>query len=172
MPRVLITPFVLQNVGGPFCDTLDSAGFEVVYPSPDAELMQTAGLLEGLDGIDAVIAGMEPFTEGVLSDSQLRVIARMGVGYDAIDVPAASRLGVAIVITAGANDEAVAEQARRAVADAMSPAHLTDSLAVVANFEMMTRVADCTGARHNPERVAQLGDTIDTLGIAGFASAR
>jgi len=39
----------------------------------------------------------------------VRVIARTGVGYDAIDVGAATDLGVAVVTTPGANAEAVAD---------------------------------------------------------------
>jgi D-3-phosphoglycerate dehydrogenase len=41
----------------------------------------------------------------------LRVISRNGVGYDRIDVPAATRRGIAVTITADANHQAVAEHA-------------------------------------------------------------
>jgi phosphoglycerate dehydrogenase-like enzyme len=39
----------------------------------------------------------------------LRVIARAGVGYDAVDVATATELGVAVAITPGTNQDAVAE---------------------------------------------------------------
>jgi phosphoglycerate dehydrogenase-like enzyme len=45
------------------------------------------------------------------SASRLRVIARTGVGYDAIDVPAATARKIAVTITPGTNQESVAEQA-------------------------------------------------------------
>jgi phosphoglycerate dehydrogenase-like enzyme len=56
------------------------------------------------------IASTDPFTREVLRDSPgLRVIARVGVGIDSIDVAAATEMGVAIVTTPGANDESVAD---------------------------------------------------------------
>src|SRR5205085_109534 len=39
----------------------------------------------------------------------LRVIARAGVGYDAVDVAAATQHGVAVAIAPGTNQDAVAE---------------------------------------------------------------
>ena len=40
---------------------------------------------------------------------QLKVIGRTGVGYDSVDVDAATELGIPVVITPGANNRAVAE---------------------------------------------------------------
>ena len=42
---------------------------------------------------------------------ELKVVARMGVGYDAVDVAAASRHGVAVAMGFGTNHEAVADMA-------------------------------------------------------------
>jgi phosphoglycerate dehydrogenase-like enzyme len=68
-------------------------------------------LIAQLQGIDAVIASTEPYTPQVLEAARLRVISRTGVGYDAIDVPAATRRGVVVTITAGTNQHSVAESA-------------------------------------------------------------
>ncbi len=109
MPRVLITPPELFDGNGPCHEILRAAGMEIVYPPPGLRL-STEDLLHGhLQGIDAMIAGVEPFTRRVLSAAQLRVIARYGVGYDAIDVPAATDHNVVITIAAGANQISVAE---------------------------------------------------------------
>jgi phosphoglycerate dehydrogenase-like enzyme len=60
----------------------------------------------------AVIAGGEVLTANVLSGSpQLRVVARAGVGYDRVDVPAATACGIPVTITPTSNHEAVAELA-------------------------------------------------------------
>jgi phosphoglycerate dehydrogenase-like enzyme len=54
---------------------------------------------------------MEPYTPRVFAAHPgLRAVARVGVGYDAVDVPAATAHGVAVAITPGANQESVAEQ--------------------------------------------------------------
>ena len=56
------------------------------------------------------IVSTDPFDESVFAVApDLRVVARMGVGYDAIDVDAASRAGVVVTTTPGANEETVAD---------------------------------------------------------------
>src|SRR5205823_147604 len=63
-----------------------------------------------LPGIKASLAGSEPYTARVLAAfPSLRVIARAGVGFDAVDVAAATRNGVAVAITPGTNEGSVAE---------------------------------------------------------------
>jgi phosphoglycerate dehydrogenase-like enzyme len=109
MPKALMVSMLFKNSRGQWRDILENAGFEVAFPDDAIELMHPEKLKDNLCGIDAVLAGMEPFTRSILEQSQLRVIARLGVGYDAIDIPAATEQGVAVTITAGANDQAVAE---------------------------------------------------------------
>lgn len=60
----------------------------------DALVIRTAGT------IDAALMDAAP---------RLRVIGRHGVGYDQVDVPAATARGIQVVYTPGANTEAVAE---------------------------------------------------------------
>jgi D-3-phosphoglycerate dehydrogenase len=72
--------------------------------------MNEEQLLAALKGIDASLAGSEPYTPRVLAaHPQLRVIARVGVGYDAVDVDAATRLGKVVTITPNTNQGSVAE---------------------------------------------------------------
>lgn len=112
MPRVLVSPTVIKNQPGPYREVLEAAGFEVAYPTaklsesvPDNEL-----LLGQLAGVSAVLAGSEIYTREVLKQARLRVIARMGVGYDAIDVAAASEAGTLVTTVPGTNHHSVAEQ--------------------------------------------------------------
>jgi phosphoglycerate dehydrogenase-like enzyme len=110
MPRVLIGAGTLRNTAGPYRDILEAAGFEVVFP-PVSRPMTEAELLTALTGIDASLAGSEPYTRRVLdARPQLRIIARNGVGYDAVDVAAATDHGIPVTV-APANEEAVAEHA-------------------------------------------------------------
>ncbi len=58
----------------------------------------------------AVIASNDPFSADVFDACpDLKVIARTGVGVDAIDVPAATRAGVVIATAPGTNEETVAD---------------------------------------------------------------
>lgn len=115
MPRILITSPILQRVAGPYRDILLRAGFEVIdlpagkNGAPAVNLTDSATLIRMLDGVDAVLASVEPYTPAVLAATRLRVIARHGVGYDAINVPAATEHGIAVAISPG-NSESVAEQ--------------------------------------------------------------
>lgn len=109
MPRVLCTPSILFHVDGPYKKILEGAGLEVVYPPENAKLMDPAVLIENLQGIDAVAASVEPYNAEVLSKSTLRAIARLGVGYDAVDVPAATARNIAVTTTPGTNEHSVAE---------------------------------------------------------------
>ncbi|HKI31583.1 MAG TPA: phosphoglycerate dehydrogenase [Gemmataceae bacterium] len=109
MSKVLIAPATLSDVGGPYLEALRGAGLEVVF-SPFPAQMVEEELLPTLNGITASLAGSEPYTRRVLdANPQLRVIARAGVGYDAVDLAAAAEHGIAVTITPGTNQDAVAE---------------------------------------------------------------
>ena len=111
MTRVLVTPVYLNNIDGPYRDVLTAGGCEVSYPPEGLSLKNPSVLIEQLQGAEAVLASVEPYTREVLAASSLHVIARSGVGYDSVDVEAATELGIAVTFTPGANKEAVAEHA-------------------------------------------------------------
>jgi len=109
MPKVLIATAILAGLEKPFLSLLREAGFEVVYPRQRKQLTEDE-LLEELQGVAASLAGSEPYSRRVIEACpQLRIIARNGVGYDAVDVAAATQRGIAVTVTPGANHESVAE---------------------------------------------------------------
>src|SRR5260370_31068527 len=109
MPKVLIAPMTLAKTHGPHLTLFRDAGFDLVFPARPLQLVASE-LLEILPGIDAVLAGSEAYTAKVLNaNPDLRVIARVGVGYDAVDVATATERGIAVTIAPGTNQDAVAE---------------------------------------------------------------
>jgi phosphoglycerate dehydrogenase-like enzyme len=62
-----------------------------------------------LDGIDGAIVANDPLTADVLRRSSLRAVVRCGVGYDSIDVEAATHHGISVSNLPGINSNAVAE---------------------------------------------------------------
>jgi phosphoglycerate dehydrogenase-like enzyme len=109
MPKVLIAPMTLAGIDGEFLHALRNAGFELVFPHVAHQLLEDE-LIHWLAGIDASLAGSEPYTARVFrAHPQLKVVARVGVGYDAVDLDAATASGVAVTIAPGTNQEAVAE---------------------------------------------------------------
>jgi phosphoglycerate dehydrogenase-like enzyme len=110
MPNVLVGPLHLRKVPGRFRELLQAAGFTLIDPHGDPALNETE-LREHLPETDALLAGGEILTAQLLDIApRLRVIARVGVGYDLIDVPAATQRGIVLTITPGTNQGSVAEQ--------------------------------------------------------------
>ncbi|SEP88666.1 hydroxyacid dehydrogenase [Natrinema salaciae] len=69
-------------------------------------------LLADADRFDAVITRIEPIDREFIDEaSRLRIIAKHGVGYDNIDIDAATENGVLVSNTPGVNSCAVAEHA-------------------------------------------------------------
>src|SRR5687767_9050911 len=66
MTKVLIAPVPLAGVQAPFVDVLRDAGFDLFYHGRPAQLNEEQ-LLEALAGVDASLAGSEPYTERVLT---------------------------------------------------------------------------------------------------------
>lgn len=86
---------------------LTAAGHEVIRGRSDHD---PAELAELLPRTEAWIAGTGPVTAELLDLApRLRVVARYGVGVEAIDLEAATARGVTVTNTPGANSEAVAD---------------------------------------------------------------
>lgn len=110
MPNVLIGPGPLRDQPGPFRDLLLSAGFTPLDVAGGPTLGE-AELRAVLPETDAMLAGGELMSAAMLDLApRLRVIARTGVGYDSVDVPAATARGIVVTITPGTNHDSVAEQ--------------------------------------------------------------
>lgn len=111
--KVLITARTMNVVGLQALERLRNSGSDVIIP-PKAGPLTEAELLPLLPGVDAVLASMDKFTAAVLdspSAAQLKLISRWGVGYDAIDIPAATRNGIVVAYCPGMLNEAVADYA-------------------------------------------------------------
>src|SRR5438093_2525897 len=109
--KVLITARTMNEVGAAALQRLRDAGCQVVIP-PKPGPCSAEELLELLPDMDAVLASMDKFTDAVVTSSAgsgLKIISRWGVGYDAIDVPAATRAGIVIAYTPGLLNETVAD---------------------------------------------------------------
>lgn len=78
-----------------------------------------------------------------------------------VGVPHASELvQFALAATSPAADRDALATAREQLTVAMGEAAMVDAAAVVANFEMMTRLAECTGAVLHSKASAQAGTAV------------
>ena len=87
----------------------EAAGHRILRGPAHHDLAELAPLLAEAD---AWIAGTGPVTaEHLAAAPGLKIIARYGVGTEAVDLEAAARLGIPVTNTPGANAEAVADHA-------------------------------------------------------------
>jgi D-3-phosphoglycerate dehydrogenase len=69
-------------------------------------------ILQHIGEYDAALMGIAPFTERIIDKAdRLKIVARHGVGYDAIDVPALTKRGIPLAVVGTANSVTVAEHA-------------------------------------------------------------
>jgi phosphoglycerate dehydrogenase-like enzyme len=88
---------------------LEDAGCEMVRPE-SFHKYPSEELVELLRDCDASLASSEAYDEVVFAACpRLKIVSRCGVGYDAVDVKAATRAGVVCANTPGAMVDAVAD---------------------------------------------------------------
>lgn len=109
--KVLVTIPWFKDRPAPELDRLRDQGCEILI-NQQGRAYNEAELIEAISGVDATIAGAEPYNETTLAAApSLKVIARVGVGYDMIDIDAATRSRIAVAMAFGTNHEAVADHA-------------------------------------------------------------
>lgn len=88
---------------------LEQAGFDIV-PNLYSRRLTEEEIIAHLDGVDGLIAGLEPLNRKVLQSAHsLKAIARVGIGMDNVDMEAAKEFGVRVSNTPDGPTEAVAE---------------------------------------------------------------
>jgi D-3-phosphoglycerate dehydrogenase len=104
---VLVTSRSFSSGAQDLVARLATAGLEVVRGPASHDL---GALQASLATAVAWIAGTGPVTDDHLAQApNLRVVARYGVGVDAVDLRAAAARGVTVTNTPGANSDAVAD---------------------------------------------------------------
>lgn len=67
-------------------------------------------LVRHIADYDAAILGVAPFTPRIIAQAKrLKIVSRLGVGYDAVDVPALTAAGIPLTVVGTANSVTVAE---------------------------------------------------------------
>jgi phosphoglycerate dehydrogenase-like enzyme len=109
--KVAITVTGIAEVGEKAVRVLEQAGCKLTH-APSSGPFEGDALLNLLDGCDAVLATTDRYSASVLGSpklERLKIVSRWGVGYDSIDVSAATERGIIIAYTPGLTDEAVAD---------------------------------------------------------------
>ncbi|WP_323151322.1 hydroxyacid dehydrogenase [Pseudomonas glycinae] len=86
-------------------DDIEVVEFENTIPQS-----QFHALLESFDAVHGVILGLTRFGAAELQRATgLQVVSRIGVGFDAVDIPVMTEAAIAVMVCANANHRAVAE---------------------------------------------------------------
>jgi len=103
--KKLLLPMTLAKAGWAIVEAredVEGVPYDVTAPKPEFHKM--------LEDVAGVALSVQPFSDPELdAGSNLEVIARIGVGYDAVDVPALTRRKLPLMIAGTANSVSVAE---------------------------------------------------------------
>ena len=95
-----------------FVKELEEKDVEVIVDTNDKTSLTEEEVLERAQGLFAHICGTDTWSAKAIDKAdQLKIISRIGVGYDTIDIPYATQKGIVVTTTPGAGAETVAEQA-------------------------------------------------------------
>jgi len=109
MPRALITTVPFGEVDPASLGVLEEAGVEYVI-NPTGRRLTEEELVSLVPGFEVLIAGTEPITDRVMKAApKLRLISRVGVGLDNVDLLAARARGITVAYTPEGPADAVAE---------------------------------------------------------------
>jgi D-3-phosphoglycerate dehydrogenase len=109
--RVLCTPVSFGRKDASLRSTLEAAVAEVIY-NPFGRPLTAAELRPLVTDVDGYIAGVDEIDSSVIACArQLKIVSCYGVGFDHVDVTAATARGVLVTNSAGTNSAAVAELA-------------------------------------------------------------
>lgn len=109
--KVLITAPGVKPAGEQAQELLRKAGCEIIFP-PKFGPLKADELTHALADMDAVLASLDGYSAEVMPSpavEKLKIIARWGVGYDSVDVAAATRNGIVVTYTPGLLNDAVAD---------------------------------------------------------------
>lgn len=108
--RVLIATSPFGKSGNRPLKLLEETGWEIVK-NPYGRRLRANEVFDLIQDVDAVIAGTEPYPVEKLKDSnnRLKVIARVGIGLDNVDLRGCNTRGIKVTYTPEAPSQAVAE---------------------------------------------------------------
>lgn len=152
MARVLLTTAQVQSEADELLKPLVHDGHDLILQRFPQGADEDA-VIHAANGAAASIAGVEPYTARVFEACpDLKIVSRTGVGYDAINVDAATAHGVVVATTPGTNHHSVAEAA------------IALALAALRRLAFADRQMRTTGWNPRPYGIELRGKTVGVVG--------
>ena len=134
MQKVLITTVPFGEKDRLPLDLLENSGIEYLI-NPFNKKITEAQLAEIISDFDALVAGTEDITERVLHRAnKLKLISRVGIGLDSVDLLAAQKQGIKVSYTPDAPSLAVAELTLCLMLSLLRLAHVSNSQMHLGNW--------------------------------------
>lgn len=107
--KVAISTSSFASINPAPLQLLEKKGLDVV-PNPFGRRLTEEEIISHLHGVDGLLAGLEPLNANVFMNcSQLKAIARVGIGMENVDLDAAKQSGIQVSNTPEGPTDAVAE---------------------------------------------------------------
>ena len=127
LPKVLITTVPFGDRDRLPLELLENSGIEYLI-NPFNKKITEDQLTDIITDFDVIIAGTEPITEKVLNRAtNLKLISRVGIGLDSVDLLAAQKRGIKVSYTPDAPSLAVAELTLGLMLTLLRSVHVSNS---------------------------------------------
>jgi D-3-phosphoglycerate dehydrogenase / 2-oxoglutarate reductase len=127
MKKVLITTVPFGDKNRLPLELLENAGVKYLINPLNRKLTEDE-LAEMVPDFDVIIAGTEPITEKVMNNGKnLKMISRVGIGLDSVDLLTAKSKGIAVSYTPDAPAPAVAELTMGLMLTLLRSVHVSNS---------------------------------------------
>lgn len=126
MAKILITTVPFGDRNRFPLDLLEKANIEYLI-NPHKTKLTEDQLVKMVSDFDVIIAGTEPITEKVMTQAtKLKLVSRVGIGLDGVDLMAARNRGIKVSYTPDAPAPAVAELALGMMLTLLRSVHISN----------------------------------------------
>ena len=158
MPKSLITSVPFGEKNRLPIDLLKNAGIEYLI-NPLKKKLTEDELLEMAADFDVIIAGTEPITRKVIDNApNLKLISRVGIGLDSVDLMTAEKRGIRVSYTPDAPAPAVAELTVGVILSLLRSTHISNA-----------QIHNGQWYRHFGRRLSEV--TIGIIGVGRIGTA-
>jgi D-3-phosphoglycerate dehydrogenase / 2-oxoglutarate reductase len=146
MPKILITTIPFGENNRRPLDLLENSEIEYLINPYNKKLTENQ-LIELIGDFDVLLAGTEPITDKVMTQApNLKLISRVGIGLDSVDLNAARRRGIKVSYTPDAPSPAVAELTLGMILALLRSVHISNNQIRQGNWKRILgrRLSDIT----------------------------
>ena len=126
MSKILIATYPFGKTGTKPLELLEQSGHELIF-NPYHRRLKKGEVNNLIEGVEAIIAGTEPYNEETLKDAKnIKVISRVGIGLDSVDLEYCHKKNIKVTYTPEAPSDGVAELTVANIINLLRHIHASD----------------------------------------------